>query len=299
MSISISTSFQLPSPLQQVSHPLFKKYGVELSVKRDDLIHPEVSGNKWRKLVYNIREAELQGKTTILTFGGPYSNHLYATAKACQLLGFRSIGIIRGNYFPQLSSTLEFAQSCGMKLHFVSKSEFDSRLNLGFIEDLENRFGEFYLVPEGGANSFGVQGCSEILTEISSPFDWVATACGTATTLAGLILGLKPGQKALGVSVLKDGGSLEKYVETMILGRQADWEIVHQYAGNGYAKVDESLKKFKPEFENQTGIPLDWVYTAKLFFALTEELKKGRWKPGTKILALHTGGLQGNDGFLP
>jgi 1-aminocyclopropane-1-carboxylate deaminase len=289
--------FHLPSPIEFVSHSAFKKAGIEVRIKRDDLIHPDVSGNKWRKLMYNVDQAVAQGHTTLLTFGGAYSNHIYATAKACQMLGLKSIGIIRGDYFPKLSSTLTFAKACGMELKFISKAQFDLRETDAFNKELAKEWGNFYRIPEGGANNLGVKGCTQILEEVDWFFDTILTACGTATTLSGLVLGLKPGQSALGISVLKDGGSLETFVESQVGKARSDWEILHEYAGKGYAKVDDNLYRFKQEFEAETGIPLDFVYTAKLMQALISEVERGRWKQGTRLLALHTGGLQGNLGF--
>jgi 1-aminocyclopropane-1-carboxylate deaminase/D-cysteine desulfhydrase-like pyridoxal-dependent ACC family enzyme len=290
--------FHLPSPLEFVAHPVFERAGIELAIKRDDLIHPEVSGNKWRKLMYNVDDAISQGHSTVLTFGGAYSNHIYATAKACQLLGLKSVGIIRGDYFTNLSPTLTFAKACGMQLKCISKAQFDQRETVAFHTDLVKEWGAFYRIPEGGANPLGVKGCTEILKEVDWPFDTVVTACGTATTFAGLILGLKLGQSALGISVLKDGGSLEAFVESQVGKHRSDWQILHGYAGKGYAKVDDALRRFKLAFETETAIPLDFVYTAKMMQALLLEVERGRWTPGTRLLALHTGGLQGNDGFF-
>ena len=289
--------FHLPSPLDILIHPDLKIAEVEIRFKRDDKIHSEVSGNKWRKLKYNLSEAISQGHSTILTFGGGYSNHIYATAKACQLLGLKSIGIIRGDYFPSLSPTLQFAQSCGMTLKFVSKKQFEERDSSGFKKKIGLELGDFYMVPEGGGNTLGVKGCAEILSEINWQFDTVVAPCGTGTTLAGLIKSLKPGQTAIGVSVLKDGGSIEERIKVYTGQEKLNWEILHGYEGRGYAKVDKDLHFFKADFEAHTGILLDYVYTSKMMYALFSEVKRGRWKPGSRLLVIHTGGLQGNDGF--
>ncbi len=283
--------FHLPSRLDEISLPVLEKAGVRLFLKRDDLIHPEISGNKWRKLKFNVAEAKNQNKNNILTYGGAFSNHIYATAAACKLLGMQSVGVIRGNNFKTLSHTLQFAESCGMKLKFTSREEFETRRNVEFKEALHLEFGDFFDVPEGGANALGVKGCEEVVAEIDIPYDMVAVACGTATTFRGIVNQLPETKTALGFPALRHNGSLN---DAMAGVGKANWQFVDDYHFGGYAKVTDELRTFWKEFRQETGIELDLVYTAKMMFGLLDLVGKGYFKPGTTVVAIHTGGLQGN-----
>ncbi len=280
---------------------------VELWVKRDDLIHPEISGNKWRKLKYNIQQAREQKEPTLLTFGGAYSNHIAATAAACSAAGIKSIGIIRGEKNKVLNATLSLAMEHGMKIHYVNREDYRQKEEAGFIEKLHKLYGQFYLVPEGGANYKGVLGCAEIVEENSNDFDIVTTACGTGTTLTGLLLSSHKNQKVMGFPALKGGEFIasnarqlldaSNKVETekeKILGRL---ELQTDYHFGGYGKVKSELVDFVNRFYVEYNLALDLVYTGKMFFGLFDLIKQGYFKPGTKIMALHTGGLQGNQGM--
>jgi 1-aminocyclopropane-1-carboxylate deaminase len=284
-------------------------------VLRLDLIHPQISGNKWFKLKHNLDEAKAQGLDTILTFGGAFSNHIYAAAFACKLSGLKSIGIIRGEETPGLNPTLTEAQKNGMQLHFISRISYKNKTENTFIENLKNKFGNFYLIPEGGNNILGALGCSEIIDE-KNDSDYIFCACGTATTFAGLAKHLKPQQKLIGISVLKGeqtiiaetqelinklrGGNDFTIAGNDVLLNAAEISasgIINAYTFGGYAKHANELLLFKDNFENEYKIILDHVYTSKLFYGVFDLIKKRKLKPGSKILVIHSGGLQGNAGF--
>jgi 1-aminocyclopropane-1-carboxylate deaminase len=292
--------FLLPSPLQQLFDE--KLAGVHLWVKRDDLIHPQISGNKWRKLKYNFLEARKLDKTTILTFGGAFSNHIHATAAAGKLLGFQTIGIIRGEKCT--NPTLQFAEECGMKLFFISRDEYRHKNETFVLEKIKTWVAaDFFLIPEGGANDLGIQGCTEILPEINMDFDYVCCPVGTGTTLSGINATLQNHQKSLGFSALK----LSKTEKTFGLAEDfefvkdfsapfaAKFALVADYHFGGYAKTMPQLFEFIHYFEQKHGFQLEQVYTGKMFFGIYDLIEKGFFKKGETIVALHTGGLQGRN----
>ena len=296
-----------PTPLQEIRDPLIMPFGVKLYMKRLDMNHPHISGNKWYKLKYNVEAIRRLGKDTLLTFGGAYSNHIAATAAAGKELGLKTIGIIRGDEHEEgaRNRTLELAADCGMQLHFVTRSDYRLKTDKSFIDDLHSRFGDFYLVPEGGSNLEGVRGCTEIVSEIDVPFDFITASCGTGATLAGLVLSLKERQKAIGFSSLKGGDFLEEEVQQFINAyheqegtllndtERYSWQINHEYHFGRYAKVNNELEVFIERFKAENGIPLDHVYTGKMMFGLYDMIRTGTFVPGETIVALHTGGLQG------
>lgn len=283
--------------IDSIADPLITLSGVELYVKRDDLIHPFVSGNKLYKLIYNAQEAQKQGHDTILTFGGAWSNHLVATAAYCKEKGLKCIGIVRGDELDPsalsgeegLNPALQFCADQGMQLHFVSRQEYKDKTTPEFISRLNNLFGRYYLVSEGGANALGVKGAAHILDGISG-YDYICCACGTGTTLAGIINSpLQQGVKAIGFSVLKGPDTLSTEVENYV-GHRTNWTVNNQYHCGGYAKTTPALLAFKQQFEEVNDIPLDKVYTAKLFYGLYNMIAQGQFAPGSRILAIHTGG---------
>jgi 1-aminocyclopropane-1-carboxylate deaminase len=285
-------------PLTELSDPVLSDNGVRLFVKRDDLIHPHISGNKWRKLRYNLEKAREEGKDTILTFGGAFSNHIAAVAFSGKEFGFKTIGIIRGEPVFPLNPTLELAAKCGMVLHFLDRESYRMKQSPELIGVLRQRFGDVYLLPEGGANEQGVRGCEEILSEVSIPFDVVCCSCGTGTTMAGIVRNLHgTGKQAIGFPALKGGEFLYQDIRAMSGASSADWELCCDYHFGGYAKVTPVLMEFIDRFEKDQGIPLEPVYTGKMFFGIFDKVRKGHFPPGTVIIAVHTGGLQGNRGF--
>jgi len=291
-----------PAPVQQLHSELLTTRGISLQVKREDLIDPELGGNKWHKLKYNLEAARHQGKTTLLTFGGAWSNHIYACAAAGIRFGFNTIGVIRGEQQASLNPTLRFAHDCGMQLHYVDRQTYREKNSAAFIQQLHQRFGDFYLIPEGGNNALAMQGCYELAREIEQPFDIITCACGTGTTLAGLSQSLRENQRAIGFAVLKGGDFLYKDISRMLSTdagtTQQRWHIETDYHFGGYARINAKLDEFMREFRSNFGFELDAVYTAKMFYGLFDKIRLGHFEPGTRIIALHSGGLQGNAGLL-
>lgn len=298
---------KLPSPIQILESPLLTEKKIEFWVKRDDLIHETISGNKWRKLKWNIEKAKDNKKTTVLTFGGAFSNHIAATAHACNLAELKSIGVIRGEHIEPINSTLKKAEADGMQLHFVSREEYNLKKDDDYILSLRNRFGNFHLVPEGGANYYGVMGCLEITQEETIEPDFWATAAGTGTTASGLLLGCNYNQQVLVFSGLKGGDFLADEIKHLINystynAEDTDEVLTHlnlqtNYHFGGFAKLTPELVSFSNSFYNQFEIPLDLIYTAKMFYGLFDLIRSDYFLPNTKIIAVHTGGLQGNIGF--
>jgi len=273
------------------------KKNIELSIKREDLIHPFVSGNKYRKLKYNVLQAREENKTTLLTFGGAFSNHIAAVASAGKAEGFNTIGIIRGDELKDkvdTNPTLSFAKSCGMTLKFINRKEYRDKSNPEFIAKLKDQFEDFYLIPEGGTNNLAIKGCQEILNKKDSKFDYICCAVGTGGTVSGIINASKSNQKVLGFSSLK-GDFLNKDISKF--ATSTNWELITDYHFGGYGKINDSLITFINKFKAETAIPLDPIYTGKMMYGIFDLIKKGYFKPNSKILAIHTGGLQGIEGM--
>ncbi len=279
---------------KEISHPLFKEKEVSLFVKRIDKIHPFVSGNKWFKLKYNLLEAKKQGLNTLLTFGGAYSNHISATAFAAQEKGINSIGIIRGEEHLPLNPTLRFAIESGMKLHYVSRSDYRKKTGTDFLEKLNVQFGNFYLIPEGGSNDLAIQGATEILDKNDTQ-DYICCAVGTGGTIAGIINGSNDKQTVIGFSAIKDFEQLEKDVRYWT--NASNYKFINDYVGNGYAKINKDLVAFINTFNKIHKIPLDAIYTGKMMMGVLDLVAKDFFPKGSSILAIHTGGLQGNKGM--
>jgi 1-aminocyclopropane-1-carboxylate deaminase/D-cysteine desulfhydrase-like pyridoxal-dependent ACC family enzyme len=288
-------------PLHKLDAGLLDSAGIELFVQREDLADPAIGGNKWRKLKYNLIAAAQQRQKTLLTFGGAWSNHIYATAAAGARYGFNTIGIIRGEQHDPLNPTLRFASNCGMRLVYVDRETYRNKTSPEFIERLHREFGRFYLLPEGGSNELALQGCAEIVTAIDEPFDIITVACGTGATLAGLVSALRSGQRAIGFAVLKGADFLQRDVAAMLAAAGSvdtpDWRIETAYHFGGYARTQPELLDFMRWFNGVFGIELDAVYTGKLFYGLFDQIGNGVFDKGSRIIAVHTGGLQGNAGF--
>jgi 1-aminocyclopropane-1-carboxylate deaminase len=287
----------LPTPIQEISDPVTLKAGVHLYIKRDDLIHPTVSGNKWRKLKYNLEEARLKEATTLLTFGGAFSNHLYASAAAGAFTGFETIGIVRGeNPGIAKSSTLQFCEEQGMKLHYVSREEYKLRNSEDYLTKIKEQFGQPFIIPEGGTSQWALKGVQELTEEVnlqlSQPPDYYAVAAGTGGTAAGI---LSSGARVLAFSVLKGGGFLEEEILNLTgqNNKENRLKLLTEYHFKGYAKYTQELIDFIQNFKDQHGIQLEQVYTAKMLFGLYDLIEKGYFKEGSRIVAVHTGGLQG------
>lgn len=270
-----------------------KNTSLKLVIKREDLIHPFVSGNKYRKLKYNLFEAKSFNKSMLLTFGGAFSNHIAATAYAGKAHGFETIGVIRGEELEdQIASnpTLKFAQSCGMQFLFVSREAYRNKSTAEFLKMLKEKFGDFYLIPEGGTNDLAVKGCEEILQPNDLEFDYICCAVGTGGTIAGLINASKKHQKLLGFPSLK-GDFLKQDIRKF--AHQEHWELMTDYHFGGYGKINSELITFINTFKSNYNIPLDPIYTGKMMFGIFDLIEKGYFSKNSKILIIHTGGLQG------
>lgn len=284
-----------PTPVQEIFAPLLDQHGIRLLVKREDQNHLHISGNKWWKLKYNLAEAKRQGKKILLTFGGAYSNHIYSTAAAANECGFQSIGIIRGEETLPLNPTLQFAIENGMELHYVDREAYRKKSEPEFINKLHDQFEDFYLIPEGGTNELAVKGATEFAQDYLSKiaFDFLFLPVGTGGTIAGIIKGLKGERNIIGVPVLKNGDFLTEEINPYLNQNFSNWSLLTEYHHGGYAKTTPALSAFIKEMETKHHLPLDHVYTGKLFWAVMEEIKKGVFPKGSVILVLHTGGLQG------
>ena len=287
---------------QHIVLPELEAKNYQLFIKREDQIHPLVSGNKFRKLKYNLKEALDQKKTTLLTFGGAFSNHILATAIAGKSTGFKTIGIIRGDELGvdlektfASNSTLRNASKHGMQFDFVSRETYRNKTSIEFTEILQKKYGDFYCIPEGGTNSLAVKGCEEILTKEYSQFDYICSCVGTGGTISGIINNAKNHQKVLGFPVLK-GDFLENEI-LKYAKKQENWELNNDYHFGGYGKYSDELIHFINRFKSQTDIPLDPIYTGKMMFGVLDMINKKRFPNGSKILIIHSGGIQGIAGF--
>jgi len=324
-----------PSPLQKIEHPLLDLWQLTLFVKRDDLLHPEISGNKWRKLKYNLLEARRQKLDHILSFGGAYSNHIHALAAAGFHFGFKTSAIIRGESWYANNPTLKQALAWGMELQFVTRQEYKQRAEPAYLQSLQNAYPKAFIVPEGGSNRFAIRGVMEALQEIQQqadrPVDHIITATGSGGTLAGLIAGVAQSQpqpkvtgdnavlknthylnqeivsqsqlqpKVTGIAVLKNAHYLNQEIVSLLelakIKQNNNWCLQTEFHHGGYAKVPPELNHFCAQFSLQTGIPVEPIYTGKMFYGLFKLIEQGYFKPGEHIVALHTGGLQGLEGL--
>ncbi|MEU3725773.1 pyridoxal-phosphate dependent enzyme [Streptomyces sp. NPDC031705] len=285
-----------PSPLVEAADERFTAHGVRLLLKRDDLVHPELPGNKWRKLAPNLRAALAQGHDRIATFGGAYSNHLRATAAAGRLLGLGTVGIVRGDELAgrPLNDSLARCAADGMRLHFATRSDYRRKAEPGTRARLLAAAGATgaYVVPEGGSNAAALTGCAELGRELRGVCDVAAVACGTGGTLAGLAAGLAPGQRALGVPVLAGGflGAEIRSLQTLAFGGPAgDWSLAEGFDHGGYARVPAALDAFAADFESRHGVAVERIYVAKLLWALAALTASGAFARGTTLTAVITG----------
>lgn len=266
---------------------------IEVTIKREDLIHPFVCGNKFRKLKYNFLAAKAENKKTILTFGGAFSNHIAAVAYAGKANGFKTIGIIRGEeLFDKVSDnpTLQWARDCGMQLEFVTRSDYQSK-NITAFED---QLSDIYIIPEGGTNALAIKGCEEILTKSDAQFDYICCSIGTGGTISGLINSVLPHQKILGFPALK-GYFLRDEIRNFV--ENSNWDLINDYHFGGYGKVTSDLVLFMNGFFGRNQILLDPIYTAKMVFGVMDLIQKDYFPEHSKILMIHTGGIQGIKGM--
>ena len=292
--------------LQELAEPVAAARGVRLLLWRDDLRHPDLPGNKARKLKYNLLAVREQGYTRLLTFGGAYSNHLAAVAAAGRLYGFETLGLVRGEAHAPLNPTLAGCAADGMALHYLDRSTYRRRAEPALLAELQQRYGPAYLLPEGGTNALALRGVAELIGELRqhTDFDAVAVAAGTGGTLAGLLLGLAETAypaRAVGVAALKGADFLRAEVAALTqaaYGQILDnYELHTDYHFGGYAKLPPELREFIQDFHAQFGVLLDPIYTGKLLFGVLNLLEKGHFAPGSTVVAVHTGGLQAWAGF--
>ena len=282
---------------QEISLPILTEKQISLTIKREDLLHPLLSGNKFRKLKYNLIEAKKLGFDTLLTFGGAYSNHIAATAYAGKLNGFKTIGIIRGDELSdkwQANPTLLLASQHGMRFKFISRDDYRDKENPSSLKKLQSEFGPCYILPEGGTNAMAVRGCIEILTPGDADFGIICCAVGTGGTLAGISNSSLENQRVLGFPAVK-GSFLSEDIRKFV--PKDNWELITKYHFGGYTKVTEELIDFINDFKQKTQIPLDPIYTGKMVFGILDLVRQDYFLPKTKILSIHTGGLQGIAGM--
>ncbi|WP_239075209.1 1-aminocyclopropane-1-carboxylate deaminase/D-cysteine desulfhydrase [Planosporangium flavigriseum] len=283
---------RLPSPLVGVPDDRLDRRGVRLLLKRDDLIHPDLPGNKWRKLKYNLVRAAEQGHPRLLTFGGAYSNHIRATAAAGFHFGFDTIGVIRGEEHTPLNLTLEYAVSRGMRLTYLDRSTYRRKHTPEVVDRLRREFGEFYLLPEGGSNELAVRGCAEVPAELAEPYDVICVPVGTGGTLAGIAGGLPAHRRAIGFSVLKGGeflaGEVEELQRRAFGSPSKNWHIEYGFHFGGYAKRTGELDAFVADWADRHGTPLDRIYVAKMMYGIVALAEAGAFEPGTTVVAVIT-----------
>lgn len=310
----------LAVPLQRATTALLARQGIELWVRRDDLLDAQLSGNKFYKLFFNLQAARAQGFQQLISFGGAYSNHLHALAAAAHRYGMHAIGVIRGERPVHLSPTLQDAQAWGMRLVFISRADYDRKMAADWLADLQARYGASYLIPEGGANLLGARGMQLLGTALEQQtggdYSAVCLPVGTGTSLAGLAAGVDRRKPVVGFSVLKGAGDLGGNVAAFYDALWRDWHegsfsspasasalaenwrLISGFHGGGYAKkMSAMMFAFWQGFECETGIPLDPVYTIKMIWGISSLAQQGYWPRGSRLVAIHTGGLQGRRGF--
>lgn len=293
-------NFQI-SPSENELITVFEESNISLYIKREDLLHPEISGNKFRKLKYNLLQAKSLKKKMLLTFGGAFSNHISAVAAAGQLYDLKTVGIIRGEELGEdlrktldENPTLKFCTSRGMTIKFISREMYRRKNTPQFQLELKEEFGDFYLLPEGGTNSLAIKGCEEILTSEDKKFDYLCCPVGTGGTIAGIINSSEEFQKVIGFSALK-GDFLNSEISQLTTGK--NWELQNNYHFGGYGKISAELISFLNDFQQKSKITLDPVYTGKMFFGIFDMVKRSAFPQNSSILAIHTGGLQGIAGM--
>ncbi len=283
-------------PLITNSDPFNYEREITLTVRRLDLIHPVSGGNKWFKLQYNLEKFFKGNYSQMVTFGGAFSNHIAAVAQAGYDFGFATIGVIRGEKSEPLNKTLSQAVNNGMKLIFISRSDYRKKSDEFFLKNILSDHDTSFILEEGGSNSEGVKGCAEILFKDDEKFTHVAVACGTGTTAAGILTAMHSNQYMIAFSVLKDMGtseiSIREHLSNSGISNLTDWHIDHNFHFGGYGKTTNELNNFCNDFYFRTGIMIEPVYTGKLFYGLEKMIAEGKFPAGSKILAIHTGGMQ-------
>ena len=291
-------NLNLPSKITKISSNFLHQKQVDIFIKRDDVIHPIISGNKWRKLKYNFQAASDEGFDKILSFGGVFSNHLHALSYACNYFGFGSIGVVRDTHLKKETPTLSFCKKNKMKLYYLDRNQYRQKKSIQTINLLRKKFGKFYLIPEGGNNLLGIKGCQEIFDEIDIDYDYLCSPVGTGCTAAGLIKGMKNNKKFIGFApftkTIEQSENIKNFCDFQLYN---NWELISDIHFGGFGKIDSNLIKFVRRFKSDFNMELDLIYTGKLFYSLFNMIKNDAFDKRTKILVIHTGGLQGLNGF--
>ena len=293
---------QSESKLQTISHPLFEKHQLRVSIKRDDSIHPIISGNKWRKLKFNLDFAKMHNYTGVISFGGSFSNHIHALAFSCQQQGLKSIGIIRGEKEYASNFTLSMSIKWGMELNFVDRKTYRLREDQDYLAELQEAHPDYLIVPEGGSNALALSGVGEVITELNHQceFDTLLTPVGSGGTLAGLIKADKNQHQLIGIAVLKQNGYLIDQVNSLLGDplNYTHWQIMSEFHRGGYAKFSKDDANKVLSFSQQTGFTFEPVYSGKMILALLDLIAQDFFPKGHRIVILHTGGLQGIGGLI-
>lgn len=284
--------------LQKINSPLLTEKGLNLYIKRDDLLHPLVNGNKWRKLKYNLAQMQELNKTELLTFGGAFSNHIHACAAAGKLFNLTTHAIVRGPELDESNPTIQFAKNCGMQLHVVSRLEYKLRHDPTYLENLQAKFPHAYILPEGGTNSFAIPGCAELVSGLPK-HDYLFCPTGSGGTLAGLIQGSEATTQVVGVAVLKQADYLKSEIKKLSTKAQAqdNWQLLTQFHDGGYGKFSPALWQFCQMMTRHHNLPLEPIYSGKMMYAIWQLIEQNFFPIGSSIVAIHTGGLQGLNGL--
>ena len=280
-----------PSAEQRLFTDWDNPAGCELWVKRDDLIHPIISGNKWRKLAANLAYAAEQNCRHLVSFGGGHSNHLHALGYVARQLGWRFTALVRGDYRHQLTPTLQDLTDWGCNIHYVTKQEYQQRTQQTYLQRLQQQLPDALIIPEGGSNQLALDGCQQIVSELQRHYDYLLLPVASGGTMAGL-LSARPACQVIGVAMLKGRDYLESLVTDLLSEPQSGWHIEHEYHHGGYAKQSEQLLEFLAEPGITPSLPLEPVYSGKLFYAVRDMLANGAFRSGSRILLLHTGGVR-------
>ncbi|MCG7531453.1 pyridoxal-phosphate dependent enzyme [Psychrobium sp. MM17-31] len=285
------------SPLQQLSDPLFDEHRIKVYIKRDDLIHPQISGNKWRKLKYNLLYAKQQGYNEVLSFGGAYSNHIHSLAFAGQANGLKTIGIIRGEYDPN-NPTIRDAKEAGMHIEFVNRSDYRRRFDQDYLSEIQDKYPNALIVPEGGTNDLALLGLAEMVEEIpKEKAQFIITACGSGGTSAGILKAMQPEQTLISIPVLKKADYLKQEIIDLAKCNVHQLQFLTEFHQGGYGKVTPELVTFIEQFETTHAIQLEPIYNGKMMIAFYQLVRENYFKPHSSVTLIHTGGLQGLNGL--
>jgi 1-aminocyclopropane-1-carboxylate deaminase len=292
-------NLKIPSPVTKLNSQFLKNKNIDLFMKRDDLIHEFISGNKWRKLKYNLLEAKKQGYTKVLSFGGPYSNHLHALSYTCNMLDLKSVGIIRGENSKIKNHTQSFCIRNNMELYYIDRLNYNRYKNNNQLPvDIECSVGKCFIIPEGGCNDLGLKGCEEIIPELDVLFNYICAPVGTGCTAAGLIKQLNNNQIFLGFCAFSKSYEQENSIKYLLKDIDFDnWNLFADNYFGGFAKVNSILFKFIDQFKLEYGVELDLIYTGKMLYSLFQLIEKDFFPKNTILLIIHTGGIQGVKSF--